>query len=629
MKIGLTKHQPDFFVTTLYDLLSLVRSVTLYEIAEFYLVMSREFCNFAAMIAKRLIGIIVVGAMLLLAGCSGDGYTPELHTLDSIINENPDSALHLLDSFSTEAKSWAKSQRMRHSLLTLKAQNKAYLPFTSDSLARDLVSYYDSHGTPNDRLLAHYLLGCVYRDLDEAPRAVECYLDAVNQADTTATDCDYNTLTVAYSQLAILYHQQLLLTNEIEAHRHASRFSYLDKDTAYAISQIEKIAGIYILMNKKDSAELIIKEAQRLYIKHGYRQKALQASLPLLYMYVKTSDRLPEAQKLMDQFESESTLFDNYHELPPSKRQYYYYKGQYYERIGLLDSAEYYYRKVYRPNMTAVQKDPMYRGLLSVFKTRRQADSIAKYAQLYGEANDSSIAKRDQKLTAQMASLYNYNRYQKEAFENENKALEAQNRFLYLCIFVLLGLLVLAYIGKKFLKWRKEKLLELKSRSQVVEMLQNEVSQHEREKTQMAEEKSLLAQENHTLKEEIGQMRVREHVIASENLSDEPIVKQINELAQKPRTMTQEEWRLLTKVFARYCPELLNDLRLHNANRVMTRVCMLSALNVRHNEQVALLDMTKQEVTNAKTAINQKLFNQNSSRDIYQNIVNKYHLVSI
>ena len=583
MKIGLTKHQPDFFVTTLYDLLSLVRSVTLYEIAEFYLVMSREFCNFAAMIAKRLIGIIVVGAMLLLAGCSGDGYTPELHTLDSIINENPDSALRLIDSLSTEAKSWAKSQRMRHSLLTLKAQNKAYLPFTSDSLARDLVSYYDSHGTPNDRLLAHYLLGCVYRDLDEAPRAVECYLDAVNQADTTATDCDYN------------------------------RFSYLDKDTAYAIFQIEKTADSYILMNKKDSAELVIKEAQRLYTKHGYRQKSLQASLTLLYMCVKSSERQPEVKQLMDRFESESDWFDSHHELPPSKRQYYSYKGQYYERIGLLDSAEYYYRKIFRPNMAPVDKDPMYRGLLSVFKTRRQADSIAKYAQLYGEANDSSIAKRDQKLTAQMASLYNYNRYQKEALENENKALEAQNRFLYLCIFFVLGLLVLAYIGKKFLKWRKEKLLELKSRSQVVEMLQNEVSQHEREKTRMAEEKSLLAQENHTLKEEIGQMRVREHVITSEILSDEPIVKQINELAQKPRTMTQEEWRLLTKVFARYCPELLNDLRLHNANRVMTRVCMLSALNVRHNEQAALLDMTKQEVTNAKTAINQKLFNQNSS----------------
>ena len=197
-----------------------------------------------------------------------------------------------------------------------------------------------------------------------------------------------------------------------------------------------------------------------------------------------------------------------------------------------------------------------------------------------------------------------------------------------MCIFFVLGLLVLAYIGKKFLKWRKEKLLELKSRSQVVEMLQSEVSQHEREKTQMAEEKSLLAQENHTLKEEIGQMKIREDVIASENLSDEPIVKQIGELAQKPnRLITQEEWRLLTKTFARYCPQLLNDLRLHKASLVMTRVCLLSALNVRHNEQAALLDITKQEVTNAKTAINQKLFNQNSSRDIYQNIVNKYYLI--
>ena len=207
--------------------------------------------------------------------------------------------------------------------------------------------------------------------------------------------------------------------------------------------------------------------------------------------------------------------------------------------------------------------------------------------------------------------------------------MEAKNRFLFLCIFIVIGLLVLAYVGKKLLKWRREKLLELKSRSQVVEMLQNEVSQHEQEKTQMAEEKSLLAKENHSLKEEIGQMKIRENATSSENLSDEPIVKQINELAQKPRTMTQEEWRLLTKVFARYCPQLLSDLLQCKASPIMMHVCLLSALGVRHNEQAALLDITKQEVTNAKTAIIQKLFSQNTSRDISQNIVNKYHLYSI
>ena len=567
--------------------------------------------------------------MLLLVGCGGDGYTPELRAIDTIINEKPDSALRLLDSLSTEAAAWPKSQRMRHSLLTMKAQNKAYVLFTSDSLARDIVRFYDNYGTPNDRLLARYLLGCVYRDLGEAPHAVGSYLDAANQADTASTDCDYNTLALVYSQMANIYHQQLLLTDEIDAQKHSSHYALLDRDTCCAIRLIERTAAVYILMNKKDSAEQILKEVQQLYIDHGYHQDALQASLSLMYMYVKTPERYPEVKQLIDQFESESDWFDNNHELPPSRRQYYSYKGQYYEGIGLLDSAEYYYRKIYRPNMGPVDKDPMYRGLLSVFKKRHQADSTAKYALLYGEANDSSIAKKDQELTAQMASLYNYNRYQRQALESENKALEAKNRFLFLCIFIVIGLLVLAYVGKKLLKWRREKLLELKSRSQVVEMLQNEVSQHEHEKTQMAEEKSLLAKENHSLKEEIGQMKIRENATASETLSDEPIVKQINELAQKPRTMTQEEWRLLTKVFARYCPQLLSDLLQCKASPIMMRVCLLSALGVRHNEQAALLDITKQEVTNAKTAINQKLFNQNTSRDISQNIVNKYHLYSI
>ena len=265
--------------------------------------------------------------MLLLVGCGGDGYTPELRAIDTIINEKPDSALRLLDSLSTEAQSWPKSQRMRYSLLTMKAQNKAYVPFTSDTIAKDLVSYYDDNGSPNDRLLARYLLGCVYRDLGEAPHAVDCYLDAISQADTTTADCDYHTLAVTYSQMAKIYHQQLLLTDEIEARKHSSHYALLDGDTCYAIFNKDLIASAYLLLNRNDSAECLLKEDINLYMKYGYQQEALQASLSLLYMYVKSSDGLPEAKQLIDQFDAESDWFDKNHELPPSKRQYYYYKG--------------------------------------------------------------------------------------------------------------------------------------------------------------------------------------------------------------------------------------------------------------------------------------------------------------
>ena len=39
------------------------------------------------------------------------------------------------------------------------AQNKCDTVFRSDSLQHVLTDYYDRHGTPNERMWAHYLLG--------------------------------------------------------------------------------------------------------------------------------------------------------------------------------------------------------------------------------------------------------------------------------------------------------------------------------------------------------------------------------------------------------------------------------------------------------------------------------------
>lgn len=58
-----------------------------------------------------------------------------------------------------------------HRLLSeAEEQNSNYIPFTTDSAMLDVVDFYDSHGNANERMKAHYLLGCVYRDLGEAPK---------------------------------------------------------------------------------------------------------------------------------------------------------------------------------------------------------------------------------------------------------------------------------------------------------------------------------------------------------------------------------------------------------------------------------------------------------------------------
>ena len=78
--------------------------------------------------------------------------------------------------------------QMRAQLEELERQNRADSVMTNDTLAEHLVKYFDHHGTPNERMRAHYILGRTYADMGEAPRAVDAYLDAASQADTTAND---------------------------------------------------------------------------------------------------------------------------------------------------------------------------------------------------------------------------------------------------------------------------------------------------------------------------------------------------------------------------------------------------------------------------------------------------------
>ena len=153
----------------------------------------------------HLLSVAVLCVACLLGGC-GDNprATALLSRADSLMADRPDSALLLLDNCEAEATVWPESQQMRHRLLQAKARNKAYVPFTSDSVMTVVADYYDRNGTANEQIEAHYLLGCVYRDLGEAPKALAAYHDAVECADTTAADCDYKTLCRVYGQMSDL-----------------------------------------------------------------------------------------------------------------------------------------------------------------------------------------------------------------------------------------------------------------------------------------------------------------------------------------------------------------------------------------------------------------------------------------
>jgi hypothetical protein len=611
----------------------------------------------------------------LLTGCIDNKISVTLQQIDTLMTEHPDSALKQLDSLRLEKAEWPKSLRMRYDLLEAKAQNKAFIPFTTDSIAKDFTIYYDNNGSANERMLAHYLLGCAYRDLGEAPHAIDCYLTAISKADTTAKDCDFYTLSCVYAQMADIYYQQLLLSNNIESLKKASGYALRAHNPFFAILNYHKTCNAYILLNKTDSAKIVINEAIRQYRLKGFSQKALQAFSTLIYIYVNNHENLSEAKTLMDEYEAECSFFDKNHELPPSKRQYYYYKGQYFEGVHQLDSAEYYYRKVYYPLMPPVAQNPMYKGLLNVFTKRHQTDSIAKYAKLYCDANDSSIAKKDQDLTAHMAANYNYNRYQRQALDNERRAHHTQ--------LLLIGILIITSVTASiiYIKWNnnKKKQEELRQKKQqelddlkteyanatdnynknlhtlqlldkvhqeVIAAIQEELNTTKSEtesykskiyeiNRQYEDNKQELTQENEFLKTKIEELKrqegIRKQITVSQQFTKTEIVKRLFYLVDHPLVdMTEKEWQELIEAASNYYPALLHDLT--NSPKISqqeVRTCLLVCLSLRESDIARLTKTSAQRVTNWKAVINKELFKDSSARSLYKNLTNHYEIYTL
>lgn len=599
--------------------------------------------------ATKIIIIAILLTAGLLVGC-GDRRTDQmLSHIDTLMSQQPDSALQLLDSLKADKPQWAKSQRMRYDLLHLKAENKAFVPLISDSIAKNLVSYYNTWGNANERMMAHYLLGCVYRDKGDSPRAIDAYFDAIAQADTTSKDCDFRSLSRIYAQMAGIYYEQLLLNKSIKASNNASHYALLSHDTLNYIRELDLSAGAYILLNKHDSADIVLKEVYQLYLNNGYIKDALFSSTKRIYLYVKDLNKLSEAKQLINEFEAKSNLFDRNHELSGARRQYYYYKGLYYEQMNILDSAELYYRKVYRPNMSYVEQDPLYRGLLSVYSKKGQADSIAKYAILFCEANDSSISKKDQDLTAKMAATYNYSLYQKEALENESKANKTR---IILITFIFLVILVTIILWKRYQSTKKQKQLEIEdlkaehvratdeySRNlYTIQLLakshQQDIVLMKKDNTEYESRITELKKENHRLEVVIKRIEqingISQYLENTTNFMHTAIVRRLKELENVPLSMIkEEEWTELEKENRKHFPNLLLDL--HNAPKTTKqkiRVCLLVILKVPDSCIANWMNLKPSRISNIKSELNGMLFGDNSARTLCNNLRQKYNIIS-
>ena len=236
---------------------------------------------------KRYDILLLLSFMILLVSCSG---TPQqrnmLSRAERLMNNYPDSALKILDSARNEAPNYPRSLRMKYELLHAAAQNKAYIKFTSDSVMKEVVDYYDSHGTANEQLQAHYVLGCIYFKLNDAPRAMKCLHEAVEKADTMSDKCDYNLLSRVYNVMGYIYGRQLDSKNSLHQLSFAYKYALRSKDTLLAINCYEQRVDAYFNLKMADSVISICKSVSAMYRQINMNKESAIALSPSLFEHL-------------------------------------------------------------------------------------------------------------------------------------------------------------------------------------------------------------------------------------------------------------------------------------------------------------------------------------------------------
>ena len=548
------------------------------------------------------------------------------------MNDHPDSALMILDSLGQHEKEFGRHFRMQYKLRFTLAQTKTGTLFKTDSLTKTLVEHFNSSGTKTEKAWAYYLHGCALSDIGKAPEALQAYYDAIEAADTTRTDCDYNALKVIYGQMFQIYHKQNLPHDEIWAMRH-----YIDcvrrtsSEEDYIISRSQMIRP-YFLLGNKDTILTILDETYQSLLSLGKERRAASALAPSIYIYTERH-QLDKAKQIMDIFEQKSGLFDNEGNIVKGREGYYWEKGFYEYAVKNLDSAEYYFRKAIKYGHLS----DGYKGLLSIYREKHNLDSVVRFSQLYEAAQDSLHNQMRTDAVHQASELYNYNKSQKELEKERENAREARTSAAFIILFalILIGGTIGYYLWSQ--KKRKAKIDKYKSDLNKAITTRNELKAELKQLKDKDYEGIIALKERKVaeLTDAIGRLQAgneayKDNPIQNEtdNLEkflDSATVKVfINKATNKEENIkpTDRQWKMLFSQFSKDVPVMFRSFSQGKPlSQLEQKICILLILDIPENVISLMADTSTSTVSNLKARANEKLFGKKEALPLKNNLI--------
>ena len=557
------------------------------------------------LLTATILALLSLAAVMLFSGTCSSPYDARLQHIDSLMDSNPQAAYDSLSLFdSLPVYDGDRAGQMRLQLLMAKAQNKLYRPMPSDSTFMEVVSYYDSHGSANDRMLSRYLQGCIYRDMDNGPKAVRCYLEALELADTTSKDCNYSMLSKIQGQLATVYNANGMYVKALDADSQASIYAKKAGDICDFIRQKEFVGGDYYALHDTVRAIKTAKECIRLYEKHGMPEYAAGACPTIIYTHI-VQGQYDSARLYMNKFERESGLF-NGRMIEKGREHYYYAKGLYCLRTQQLDSAKYYFRELLKYDY----QYEAYKGLADYYAVLQVSDSSKKYYELAEEELDAAFEKRQTNEIIKELSLYKV---------EDSSYMKPIYAFILLGVLSVLTLFVLCFrffgTGKLVSSIRSFSLNS--SCNMVVDTGQApECSTHFPNVTQNKESDVVFGKmdEQKEYKRTFIDSAGNTRAFVTNNIG---FVGKLKQKADIGKTMSSNEWKTLKNDVANNLGEIYHIVFEKDIlSEQEAKVCILLLLGLKSGHIAVLIGKSSQRVSNAKAIINKKLFGSTDAKTL-------------
>ena len=368
----------------------------------------------------------------------------------------------------------------------------------------------------------------------------------------------------------------------------------------------------------------------------GEHQAAADAIVVSIGIYLERGE-LAKAKRAMDIFENESGLFDEYGNIAKGRESYYYTKGLYELSNNQLDSAEYYYRKSIKYGYLSEGC----RGLLSIYRKRRDIDSVAFFSRQYEAAQDSLHNKMKTDAVHQMSALYNYSRSQKVAEQEREKAQNRQyllSLISFVTIVLLILVIVIVWLYRKNQKEKKARIAELEETLNSAKNQRNAVQEElrilkgkdyesiiaikEKQEIELTKRIEMLEAESATKSNTIDIRRFDNLDGFLNSAIAQLFLKKATRKSERIRP-TESEWNLLISQFSKDIPVTYKSFgEGKTLSQLELRICILLILNIPEKNISLITDSYASTVSNAKARANEKLFGKKEAHSLKNNLIN-------